>query len=662
MTPKQTSALFAVALAAAIALLYSFSINNQLVFDDERLIDGTIFGQYGNLMELKVRSLSAGSFVWLQSILGEGWWKQRVFNIALHIGTALTLYALVLVLLVRTPWGEDRINDAFFRSLQNAARAGVALWALNPVAVYAVAYLIQRSILMATLFVVMGCLSYVRGVVTGRWAWHLLAFVSYILAVASKEHAVTAILLTVPLFVFVKRPTLLRILQVSGLALLVVGLAGSALYSQYSHLIGNLFDLFSQTYAQQLEAMQPGIRQHLYPLSILNQASLFFHYGFLWFVPFVGWMSIDLRPEFPVSYLGWQSLGAAAWLGTLAGSAWLVVRGSAGWRLAGLAVQIPLLLFLTEFATIWIQDPLVLYRSYLWSMGVPILIAALLVGRHHRQTYAVVAVAMAALVASSYERIVSLRTPIATWTDASAKVDLQAPANAVGRWRPFLNLGEVAVDRGDYNEALRLFALADSLGNTLGETARLRARITQMQQLEQMKLLADKLANPATPERMKAGLYLQLGESQYAQQKFAEAFDSFSSALTQPQSAADREQAHMRQAESAVASQKYDAAIAAYQRLIKDVPDNQRYQVGLSMAYIGKANYAAALTILNPTIIKNPSEPAFYARALTFYYMGKRTESAQDLAVALRTAPNNPMYRQLQTMLNTPSARPTSSP
>ncbi len=269
---------------------------------------------------------------------------------------------------------------------------------------------------------------------------------------------------------------------------------------------------------------------------------------------------------------------------------------------------------------------------------------------------------MAALVASSYERIVSLRTPIATWTDASAKVDLQAPANAVGRWRPFLNLGEVAVDRGDYNEALRLFALADSLGNTLGETARLRARITQMQQLEQMKLLADKLANPATPERMKAGLYLQLGESQYAQQKFAEAFDSFSSALTQPQSAADREQAHMRQAESAVASQKYDAAIAAYQRLIKDVPDNQRYQVGLSMAYIGKANYAAALTILNPTIIKNPSEPAFYARALTFYYMGKRTESAQDLAVALRTAPNNPMYRQLQTMLNTPSARPTSSP
>jgi len=662
MTPKQSSALFAVALASAIALLYSFSINNQLVFDDERLTDGTIFGQYGNLMVLKVRSLSAGSFVWLQSILGEGWWKQRIFNIVLHIGTALSLYALVLVLLVRTPWGEERLNDAFFRSLQNAARAAAALWALNPVAVYAVAYLIQRSILMATLFVTVSCLSYVRGLASGRWVWHVLALMSYILAVASKEHAVTAILLTVPLFVFVKRPSLRRIFQVSAFAFLVIGLMGAALYSQYGNLAGRLFDVFSQTYAQQLETLQPGITPRLYPLSILNQAALFFYYGFLWFVPFVGWMSIDLRPEFPISFLSWQGLGAATWLVTFVGSAWLIIRGYGGWRLVGLALQMPLLLFLTEFATIWIQDPLVLYRSYLWSMGVPILIASLLVGRHHLQIYAIVSVAMAALIASSYERIVSLSAPITAWTDASAKVDLQAPANAVGRWRPFLNLGEVAVDRGDYKEALRLFALADSLGNTLGETARLKARIAQLQQLEQSKLLTDKLADPATPENVKAGLYLQQGESQYAQQKYAEAFDSFTSALTHPQSSADKEQAQLRQAESAVASQKYDEALLAYQRLMKEKPDNQRYQVGMSMAYIGKQNYAAALAILNPTIVKHPSEHAFYARALALYFAGKRDESAKDLAIALQIAPNNPMYRQLQTMLKTPSVQPANSP
>ena len=45
MTPKLSFALYAIALAAAIAFVYSFSLNNQLVFDDERLTDGTVFGQ-----------------------------------------------------------------------------------------------------------------------------------------------------------------------------------------------------------------------------------------------------------------------------------------------------------------------------------------------------------------------------------------------------------------------------------------------------------------------------------------------------------------------------------------------------------------------------------------------------------------------------------------
>lgn len=114
MTPRLMTLLFAAALGAGIALLYSFGLHNQLVFDDGRLMDGTIFGQYGSLVELKARLLSYGSFVWIQTILGEGWWKQRIFNIGLHIATALTLYAFVLQLLQRTQWGEgDRESPAF---------------------------------------------------------------------------------------------------------------------------------------------------------------------------------------------------------------------------------------------------------------------------------------------------------------------------------------------------------------------------------------------------------------------------------------------------------------------------------------------------------------------------------------------------------------------
>ena len=41
----------------------------------------------------------------------------------------------------------------------------IGFFALNPVAVYAVAYLIQRSILLATLFVVLGLWLFARGLV-----------------------------------------------------------------------------------------------------------------------------------------------------------------------------------------------------------------------------------------------------------------------------------------------------------------------------------------------------------------------------------------------------------------------------------------------------------------------------------------------------------------
>ncbi len=60
--------------------------------------------------------LSYGSFVWLQAILGDGWWKQRIFNIGLHIATALTLYAFVLELLQHYQWSEGSDKAADFPS------------------------------------------------------------------------------------------------------------------------------------------------------------------------------------------------------------------------------------------------------------------------------------------------------------------------------------------------------------------------------------------------------------------------------------------------------------------------------------------------------------------------------------------------------------------
>jgi hypothetical protein len=60
------------------------------------------------------------------------------------------------------------------------------------------------------------------------------------------------------------------------------------------------------------------------------------------------------------------------------------------------------------------------------------------------------------------------------------------------------------------------------------------------------------------------------------------------------------------------------------------------------------------MAILNPAIAQRPTAPAHYARALTYFYMGDRAASAQDLNIAIRAEPNNPAYRQLEQMMKQP--------
>lgn len=205
--PAKTAWLFVVLCTALLVLVYGSGLNNALVFDDMRLEDGTIFGRYGSLLAFRQRLLSYGSFVWLHELLGLGWKGQRVVNLLLHLGTAAALWAFTRALLNPDVFDEEqRQSPHFVPSLQAAVLVGVAVFALNPVAVYAVAYLVQRSIVMATLFGVLACWAWVRGLQSGRWPWFAGALLAYVAAVLSKEHAAVFAAFAVPLYIQVRRP------------------------------------------------------------------------------------------------------------------------------------------------------------------------------------------------------------------------------------------------------------------------------------------------------------------------------------------------------------------------------------------------------------------------------------------------------------------------
>src|SRR6185369_11231511 len=58
---------------AAVSLaIYLPGLGNQLVFDDSFLTENDLLAPYRSL-GLRARVLSYGSFVWLQSLLGDGW-------------------------------------------------------------------------------------------------------------------------------------------------------------------------------------------------------------------------------------------------------------------------------------------------------------------------------------------------------------------------------------------------------------------------------------------------------------------------------------------------------------------------------------------------------------------------------------------------------------
>ncbi|HET9653228.1 MAG TPA: hypothetical protein VFP36_13595, partial [Usitatibacter sp.] len=451
---------------AAVLVIYLPGLDNALVFDDGYLADGELFRDYQSTFEFRARMLSYGSFVWLQALFGEGWWKQRLFNVFLHLGVILSLWGLyreILRHIAHPAHGEA--TDAH-PDYENSPALGFAIgfFALNPVAVYGVAYLVQRSIVMATLFVVIGLWALARGLRLGKPAYYVGAIVAYALAVMSKEHAILAPLAALPVYILVKRPSSRQLALVTTAGALLVSAAAFVLWQGYGEILGKPFDEYSRVYLQQLAKLNPDAEKHSFSLSILNEAYLFFHYGLRWVFPVSEWLSINLRPPFPLAWLSFpQALGIFGYVAVVIGGFYLLLRYR-DWRaLLGTSLVLPALLYATEFSTVWVQDPFVLYRSYLWAIGIPGLVFFILHGPSTRVVAIIGLVVGTFLTWQSLDRVISLATPESAWSDAIAK--LPNDPRSVGRWFAYLNRGNAYVENNEFKLAMRDFERSAQLGD-----------------------------------------------------------------------------------------------------------------------------------------------------------------------------------------------------
>jgi tetratricopeptide (TPR) repeat protein len=451
------------ALIALALLLYWSSLRNPLVFDDFQLLSAR-FQRMDAVPGFGLRWFSTASFALIHEAFGADWRWQRLANVLLHAATAVGLFFLL-----RRLFDIARvIPPQYARAL---AWFGAFLFLLHPAAAYGVAYLVQRSIVMATLFCVLSLLMFLEGLARRQSALFVGAAAAYLLAVSCKEHAVMLPALAAALAVLLRRPALthwrpliLPFALFAAIGLLVVLKAKGVLGVQY--------EPFGDAVAGRLPGADGAAAS--YAVSVVNQGYLFFRYLLVWLLPLPGWMSIDLRPAFPAQLFAWpQMAGFLAWLAWPVLAALLLLRGGRA-GLAGFAMIAPWLMALTEIATVRVQEIFVLYRSYLWMVWLPVALPALLAPLRPRWALAALAVAAAALLLPLQGRLASFASDLALWDDAVRKIeDPGAPYVE----RSYRNRGVAYYKSQRFSEARRDFDRALELEPRSAEAWTLRGSL-----------------------------------------------------------------------------------------------------------------------------------------------------------------------------------------
>jgi len=412
-----------------VFLLYAGTYYYPLVFDD-RFINRIQLPEFtASCATLSNRCLTYSTFglTFLAAGLDLLWF--RLGNVLCHALAALACFVFFVQLFGAARGQQpDRAGEGPRSRDRLLAFCGAVLFAAHPVTVYGVAYLTQRSIVMATLFSLLSLTAFVRALSSGEKRWLWLSVVLYVGALFSKEHAIMLPAVALAIAVLLGKRVPGSRLEWAALIGAVVG-AGAFVTFRLQPVIGSAYEY----YTRELSAFQDAGAATRDPVnaylgSVVTQASLFFKYLLLWLVPYPGWMSVDLRQSIASGPFSWPHvLGAPAFLAYGAAAALLIVRrGTLG--LLGLGMLFPWLLFFTEFVTLRIQEPFVLYRSYLWMAGAPAILPFLASRLSGRQVIAGCVALTLILGVAMRQRLETFSSELALWDDVVRKnTDLSLP-------------------------------------------------------------------------------------------------------------------------------------------------------------------------------------------------------------------------------------------
>ena len=636
--------LLALILVVAVLGAYHNSLSGPFLFDDEHAIVEnphlrSLWPPWAPLVTPDNTPLTGRPLVSLtlavnHALGGLAPWGYHAVNLALHLAAVLLLFGLVRRTL-RLPALGDRFSP---RVAELLALVVALLWALHPLLTEAVVYVVQRTELLFSLWLLLVLYAVVRGLECqaregggSSRGWYMVAVIACFLGMASKEVMVGAPLLVLcydRLFAAGSFRAALRRRWwlYAGLAASWLLLAGLVVAGSRSHSVSLGYEELS-------------------PIAYLRtQAGVIVHYLRLAFWPSPLVIDYD---DWPVA-AGWGAVAPqAALLAALLGLClWGLVKGRR-WAFPGIA-------FFVILAPTSSLLPIATEVAAERRMYLPLaaLVVALVLGGHALlrrlpRPASLAGLALAALLAASLgwatvQRNHDYRSQLAILQDAVAK----RPNNA----RLHTNLGAALLAQhqaGNFNGEAEGTALLNeaighlstsiqlvpndsayaNLGMALARRGQLELAVKQYQEALQL--------NPGNPKAL-----LNLGAALLQQGKAAEAVEQLRLALeVQP----DSPEAHNNLAAALWQQGQHEEALEHFRAAVAARPDYREAIFNLGVALLQSGKAAEAEPQLAEAVRLAPEEPQGHLRLAQAQAIQDRLDDAAgQLRRAAELAPNDP--------------------
>jgi len=588
-------------IAAVGMIFYASALSYPLAFDSLSNLNPNHLQKIANAFHSNsLAMLQQRSVAWLSFILSPDLspYSFALGNIIIHCLNAILLF--IFSQLIFTAGGEIKINSTKLMWLSFFA---AIIFIVHPVAVYAVAYHIQRSILLAVFFSLLTFIFFICGYQKKNYLFLFLATVCYFFAIHSKEHIIILplgfIALAFSLGQQTKIKPLLFCLGISAIFAVQIALSSKGIFGQTYEPWAGLMQ--NKTNPNAFEIMPQVISDPLiYPMSVLNQMFLFFRYFALWILPIPQKLAIDIALEFPENIFSFRLFFGAFLFLAYTFFAGFILSKNKTKKILGFILILPALLFSAEFSVVRYHEAFVLYRSYLCFFCLPLLIPALCSSIKGKIIFPILMLTCLVFSTVGLLKLKTFASPISLWQDAASQIDISNKKLSSG-YRPFVFLGGYLAIAGKNPEAVKALETAISLNPNF--------------------YLA----------------YYNLGLTYSNMTNFSAAIKAFESALKlSPQDGS----ALYNLANAYLKNNEFEKAIATYQKLITLDANTADYHHNLGIAYASAGkNNEAVLAYQSSLKLEPHHNKAHYNLANTLMSLNQTDKAITHYEIALQISP-----------------------